>query len=116
MSEIKANNININYQLKGEGKTIVFVHGLSDNLHYWDILTNELASRYQVLTYDLRGHGSSGDDDRQSSIDLYQEDLYCLLNELNIDNAVFISRYMIDYYVINIDFVRQNVYFYACSR
>ena len=91
MSEIKANNININYQLKGEGKTIVFVHGLSDNLHYWDILTNELASRYQVLTYDLRGHGSSGDDDRQSSIDLYQEDLYCLLNELNIDNAVFIG-------------------------
>ena len=91
MSEINVNNINVNYQLEGEGKTIVFVHGLSDNLHYWDILTTELTKEYQVLSFDLRGHGNSGDDDRETTIGLYQEDLYSLLNGLNIENAVFIG-------------------------
>ena len=89
MTEINVNNISINYELEGKGKTIVFVHGLSDNLEYWRILTNELKKKYQVLIYDLRGHGNSTSDDEEISIDLYQEDLYQLLKALNIDNAVF---------------------------
>ena len=75
MTKINLNNISINYQLEGEGKTIVFVHGLSDSLKYWNILTNELKNEYQVLSFDLRGHGNSTDDDSQTTINLYQEDL-----------------------------------------
>ena len=89
MTEINVNNITINYELEGNGKTIVFVHGLSDNLEYWKIITSELKNNYQVLIYDLRGHGNSTTDDEEISIDLYQEDLYQLLKALNIDNAVF---------------------------
>lgn len=92
MSKISIENmIDINYQLEGEGKTIVFVHGLSDNLQYWNILTNELKNDYQTLSFDLRGHGKSGLDDEDASIDLYQEDLYQLLKALDIDNAVFVG-------------------------
>lgn len=89
MTEINVNNITINYELEGKGKTIVFVHGLSDNLEYWRILANELKEKYQVLIYDLRAHGNSTGDDEEISIDLYQEDLYQLLKALNITNAVF---------------------------
>ncbi len=89
MTKINVNNISINYELEGNGKTIVFVHGLSDNMEYWKILTNELKKKYQVLIYDLRGHGNSTSDDEEISINLYQEDLYHLLKALNIDNAVF---------------------------
>ena len=91
MTKININDITVNYKMEGEGKTIVFVHGLSDNLNYWDILTNELKDDYQVLSYDLRGHGESSDDDRKTTIDLYQEDLYQLLNALKIENALFIG-------------------------
>lgn len=91
MTEINVNNITINYQLEGNGKTIVFVHGLSDSLQYWDILTNELKSKYQTLSFDLRGHGNSTLDDEEVSIDLYQYDLYQLLKALNIDKAVFVG-------------------------
>lgn len=89
MSKINVNNICINYQLEGEGKTIVFVHGLSDSLRYWNVLTNELKKQYEVLSFDLRGHGNSSDDESDTSIDLYQEDLYQLLKALKIENAVF---------------------------
>ena len=85
------NDICINYELEGEGKTIVFVHGLSDSLTYWKVLSENLKNDYQTLIYDLRGHGESTDDDKNTTIDLYQEDLYQLLNALNIEDAVFIG-------------------------
>ena len=83
MTKINLNAITINYQLEGEGKTIVFVHGLSDSLNYWTVLTAKLKNQYEVLSFDLRGHGNSSDDDSLTTIDLYQEDLYQLLNALN---------------------------------
>ena len=91
MTKKTINDITINYELEGEGKTIVFVHGLSDSLVYWKVLTETLKKDYQTLIYDLRGHGESTDDDRNTTIDLYQEDLYQLLKALNIENAVFVG-------------------------
>lgn len=89
MTKKKINDITINYELEGEGKTIVFVHGLSDSLAYWKVLSENLKNDYQTLIYDLRGHGESSDDDKNTTIDLYQEDLYQLLKALDIENAVF---------------------------
>ena len=91
MTKKTINDITINYELEGEGKTIVFVHGLSDSLAYWKVLSETLKNDYQTLIYDLRGHGESSDDDRNTTIDLYQEDLYQLLKALNIENAVFVG-------------------------
>ena len=91
MTKKTINDITINYELEGEGKTIVFVHGLSDSLAYWKVLSENLKKDYQTLIYDLRGHGESSDDDRNTTIDLYQEDLYQLLKALNIENAVFVG-------------------------
>ena len=91
MTNKTINGITINYELEGEGKTIVFVHGLSDSLAYWKVLSENLKNDYQTLIYDLRGHGESSDDDRNTTIDLYQEDLYQLLKSLNIENAVFVG-------------------------
>ena len=91
MTEININDIIINYKLEGEGNTIVFVHGLSDNLNYWNTLTNTLKNKYKVLSFDLRGHGSSSLNDEDATIGLYQDDLYQLLKELEIENAVFVG-------------------------
>ena len=91
MTKKTINGITINYELEGEGKTIVFVHGLSDSLAYWKVLSENLKNDYQTLIYDLRGHGESSDDDRNTTIDLYQEDLYQLLKSLNIENAVLVG-------------------------
>lgn len=91
MTKKNINDITINYELEGEGKTIVFVHGLSDSLAYWKVLSENLKNDYQTLIFDLRGHGESSDDNRNTTIDLYQEDLYQLLKSLNIENAVFVG-------------------------
>ena len=91
MTKINVNDISINYQMEGKGKTIVFIHGLSDSLQYWNILTLNLKNDYKVLSFDLRGHGETTDSNKITTIDTYTEDLYCLLNELKIEKAVFIG-------------------------
>lgn len=80
------NNI-INYSIEGKGKTIVFIHGLSDTLHYWDTLANILNDNYRILRFDLRGHGKSqlGKDD--ITIETYADDLNNILDKLDINEV-----------------------------
>ena len=81
----------INYSVEGNGEAILFIHGLSDNLHYWDLLANNLKNDYKIIRYDLRGHGESplGNDD--ITIDTYYDDLYDLLEELSINTVNIVS-------------------------
>ena len=75
-----------NYTLEGEGeKTIIFIHGLSDSLQYWEVLSLKLSKDYQILRYDLRGHGES--EFSPFTMDDLAEDLYELTTKLNIKKA-----------------------------
>ena len=83
--------IDLNYKLEGRGDTLVFIHGLSDDLRYWEFLASNLKSDYQVLRIDLRGHGQTGLGDDEISINTYADDLHGLLCELGIDNVRLIG-------------------------
>ncbi len=81
----------MNYKLEGTGKTLVFIHGLSDNLLYWEFLATSLHHDYQILRIDLRGHGESELGDEEITIDTYSNDLNNLLDELNISKVNLIG-------------------------
>lgn len=77
----------MNYNVDGEGDVLVFIHGLSDSLLYWEILATSLKNDYKVVRYDLRGHGSSPLGDGEITMDVYVNDLLGLLDELKIDKV-----------------------------
>lgn len=79
--------VKMNFNIEGNGETVVFIHGLSDNLLYWEPLVAGLKNDYNIIRYDLRGHGKSelGDDD--ISIDLLTDDLKNLLDELGVEKV-----------------------------
>lgn len=81
----------MNYKLEGNGKTLVFIHGLSDNLLYWEFLASNLKRDFQVLRFDLQGHGESELKDNEITIDTYVRDLNNLLEELNLSNVNIIG-------------------------
>lgn len=82
----------VNYVFEGTGdKTIVFVHGLSDSLDYWRVLSSRLNNEYKTLLYDIRGHGQSPLGDEPFDIDMLADDLYDLLLKLNIKKASFVG-------------------------
>ena len=81
----------MNYVLEGNGKTLVFIHGLSDNLLYWEFLANNLKHSHQVLRIDLRGHGKSELGNEEITIGTYANDLNGLLEKLNISKVNLIG-------------------------
>ena len=61
MPMIKLNDIEINYELEGDGtETIVLINGLADDLTTWfGQMEDFLAAAYRVLRFDNRGIGKS---------------------------------------------------------
>lgn len=61
MTTVTVNDIDINYQLEGDGPaTIVMINGLADDLDTWAYQTEDfLGAGYRVLRFDNRGVGLS---------------------------------------------------------
>lgn len=49
----------IHYSVRGDGPPLVFVHGWTLNLGYWEAQVAHFASRYRTYCYDWRGMGRS---------------------------------------------------------
>lgn len=47
------------YEMKGEGDTILFIHGFGGSGKWWERQREFLQRDYQIITVDLPGHGQS---------------------------------------------------------
>ncbi len=96
VSKIKANNIEIGYQLDGpeEGQVVVFSNSLMSNYSMWDSQVKELSTSYRILRYDQRGHGRTETTPGPYSIDLLSEDVYALIDALGISSVHFVGLSM----------------------
>jgi pimeloyl-ACP methyl ester carboxylesterase len=72
------------------GPVIVFVHGFPDNAHVWSRVTAALAGEARLVTYDVRGAGSSGAPaDRQAyGLDRLASDLREVVDAVSPDQRV----------------------------
>jgi len=91
---IKVNGISINYEITGSGKTLVLTHGLGVNTETWKTIVPLLSRHYQVLTWDVRGHGQSDKPDGNCPAKLFASDLAALLRALDIDGAYVLGHSM----------------------
>ncbi len=85
------NNGYTNYELSGpvDGQAVVLVHGFFMPSFVWDLNFNVFAdSGFRVLKYDNFGRGYSDRPETDYNIDLYTDQLYELLEELNINTPV----------------------------
>ncbi|MFB6197238.1 MAG: alpha/beta fold hydrolase, partial [Halobacteriaceae archaeon] len=89
MSTIRTNDIKTNYEKRGHGKPIIFIHGAIVDHHQWEPQINELSSDYRVYAYDVRGHGLTGGSTKESyTIDLFADDLDAFIDALDIDQPI----------------------------
>lgn len=51
------------------------------------VYQKQLSQHFQVITYDIRGHGSSQASERPLSIELMARDIRMLLDEIGIEQA-----------------------------
>ena len=54
-----AEAVNCNYSIEGSGPPLFLIHGIGAARDAWRFITPTLRDFFTVVTYDLRGHGSS---------------------------------------------------------
>jgi len=78
-----------------DGPAIVFVHGWSQCDLVWRMqVGSELAARFRMVTFDLRGHGTSGHPpapDAYTEGRLWADDLAAVLDQLAVDRPVLVG-------------------------
>lgn len=74
--------------------TLLFLHGLSGSASVWFPYEQEFEPRYNILSIDLRGHGSSWRWPRYEDygLDLFAEDVSLLLHYLGIQRYVLVGH------------------------
>ena len=92
--KIKANGIEINYQIDGDGPVVTFSHSLACNLSMWDEQAAALRRNFKVVRFDTRGHGRSDAPAGEYTLDMLAYDVHGLLQGLGIDRCHWIGLSM----------------------
>jgi 3-oxoadipate enol-lactonase len=90
---IKANEIQMNYELSGKkgAQVIVLSHSLNSSLLMWNPQMDALNPYFQVLRYDIRGHGASDAPPGAYTLELLGEDVIKLLDALGMGRVHFVG-------------------------
>jgi pimeloyl-ACP methyl ester carboxylesterase len=76
---------------KGEGETIIFIHGLVGNHTVFKEQVNEFSKSYRTVTYNLLGHGGETEEVVDFSMDRLINQLLTIYEKLQIQKAHFCS-------------------------
>jgi len=81
------NGCQIYYEVYGEGRPLVLLHGFQASGQIWKPLVGEFAKLNRVIVPDLRGHGRSTNPTKQFTHRLAALDLLALLDQLKISRS-----------------------------
>ena len=89
MKTIRANGIDIRYDIQGEGPWLVLAHSLATDLSLWDDNLAALTPHFRVLRFDTRGHGGSSAPEGPYDFAMLTADVLGLLDALGVRRAHF---------------------------
>jgi 3-oxoadipate enol-lactonase len=92
--KVKANGIDINYEIAGSGPWLTLSHSIASDLHMWDEQMDALTQKYKVLRFDTRGHGASSAPDGAYTLDQLADDVHGLLGALGIKQTHWVGLSM----------------------
>ncbi len=88
-------DVTINYSDAGQGETtLVFVHGWMCDRSYWQAQIDYFSTQYRVVALDLAGHGQSGLDRKDYTIERFSGDVVSVINQLQLKKVILIGHSM----------------------
>jgi pimeloyl-ACP methyl ester carboxylesterase len=96
---ISKDGVEIAYTVDGNGTTadapaLVFVHGWSCDKSFWNNQISAFASKYEVVAIDLGGHGESGINRKNWTLDAFAEDVVAVVNKLGLKKIILVGHSM----------------------
>jgi pimeloyl-ACP methyl ester carboxylesterase len=85
---VPVNGIKVYYEVYGEGKPIVLLHGAFYTIEMnWGQLIPELSKTRKVIAIELQGHGHTAFSDRKLDFATLASDVEGVMNHLKVDSA-----------------------------
>ena len=96
---ISKDGVEIVYTVDGNGATadapaLVFIHGWSCDKSFWKNQISAFASKYKVVAIDLGGHGESGLNRKDWTLDAFAEDVAAVVNKLGLRKIILVGHSM----------------------
>src|SRR5450755_4639241 len=95
MSQVDVDGVVIDYQVTGQGRPVVLLHGFPDSRRLWRHQVPALAKAgFQVFVPDLRGYGLSGKPDvvEAYSLPLLAADVLAVLADQQVGKAHLVGH------------------------
>lgn len=90
-----ADQVAIRYETAGHGEpALVFVHCWTCNRGYWDKQVEHFAKHHQVVRLDLAGHGESGRERKDYTVEAFGGDVAAVVEKLGLKRVVLIGYSM----------------------
>ena len=90
---INVNSVRLQYlDWGGNGETILFLHGLGDTPHIYDVLAPKFTNHFRVLGLTRRGHGESEIPEDGYDTATRVEDIHQFLDALKIWRAIVVGH------------------------
>lgn len=93
-NRLRIRGINLTYEDLGKGDVIVFIHGQPFNRSMWNYQSQVFSKTNRLIIPDLRGYGESITTESIVLLDELALDIIYLLDELDIQKAVFVGLSM----------------------
>jgi pimeloyl-ACP methyl ester carboxylesterase len=84
--------VQLHYRIAGQGSTVLFHPGFSNNLDLWNWLVRELAATHRCVTFDPRGHGASDKPDSDYTLDELARDAVALADGLDLRDVTLVGH------------------------
>jgi len=90
-----SDGVRIHFRSGGRGDTaLVFVHGWLGNASWWSETMERFAQDYRVVALDLAGHGSSGRNRTDWTVERFADDVASVVRALDLDHVVLLGHSM----------------------
>ncbi len=79
------------YRISGQGEPVVLIHGVGLDLNMWEAQVAALADRFQVIRYDMLGHGSSATPIPATQLGDFVDQLAELVDALELGRVILVG-------------------------
>lgn len=91
MPTVRVDDINMYYEVRGEGEPIVLICGLGNDISPYQGMISWLSKKYRVLAFDNRGAGRTDKPDVPYTVEVMADDTAGLMDALGIEQAHILS-------------------------
>ena len=91
MTQLQVEGVKLSYESAGQGEALVFIHGLGSSGADWELQIGPFSKQYQVVTFDVRGHGRSDKPPGPYRIAQFAEDTAALIEALKLAPAAIVG-------------------------